>query len=141
MAGDRGPGSSGYPLPLVTNTNSKGRLGPPSFNPKEIALGRLLTPLDALRLGWSIIPCGLNKKPLVKWRKYQTELPTKEQVLEWEKLNPASWAIITGKLSNRVTLEYTKDGARTAELLGLPAPHRRSPRGGGHVDCLWPNSK
>ena len=99
-----------------------------------------MTPLDALRLGWSIVPCGLNKRPLIKWKKYQTELPTEEQVLEWqEKSKPASWALITGKLSNRVVLDFDGEkGARTREALGLPAPHRRSPRGGDHVDVVWP---
>lgn len=100
----------------------------------------VLTPLDALRLGWSIVPCGLDKKPLVKWKKYQTEFPTEEQVLEWqEKLNPASWALVAGKLSNRVILDFDgENGARTRELMGLPTPHRGSPRGGHHEDCVWP---
>ena len=103
-------------------------------------MGKILTPLDAVRLGWPIVPCGLNKKPLAKWKKYQTELSTEEQVLEWmERLQPASWALITGKLSNRVVLDFDGEkGARTRERMGLPAPHRRTPRGGHHIDAVWP---
>jgi hypothetical protein len=126
------------------NTNSKGAVAAAlSLTTTRGSLSKKLTPIDCLRLGWSIVPCGLNKQPLVKWKKFQTELPTEEQVLEWqEKLKPASWALITGMLSNRVVLDFDGEtGARTREALGLPAPHRRSPRGGHHLDCLWPGFK
>ena len=42
----------------------------------------------AEKLGWAIIPCGNNKKPLVKWKQYQTERPTIEQVRAWWTANP-----------------------------------------------------
>jgi hypothetical protein len=59
-----------------------------------------------------------------------------------EKLQPGSWALITGKLSNRVVLDFDGEkGTRTRERMGLPAPHRRSPRGGHHIDCVWPGYK
>lgn len=52
-------------------------------------------------LGWSIIPISpRDKKPLVKWQKYQTTRASAKQLQDWAKRWPsASIAVVTGKLS------------------------------------------
>lgn len=93
----------------------------------------------ALERGWSIIPVGLDKKPLIgSWKKYQTERPTREQVAAWKKdLNPPAWAVITGALSGIVILDFDgAPGAASLERLAL-APHVRTGSGGSH--CYAPH--
>jgi putative DNA primase/helicase len=99
-----------------------------------------MTPLEAVDLGWSVIPCGANKKPLIKtWREFQTQRPTKEQVGEWDRnKQPATWAFITGAISGRITLDFDGVlGRNTIERLGIQ-PHRRTPSQGRHADFEHP---
>jgi len=93
----------------------------------------------ALSLGWSIIPTGLDKKPLVPtWKPYQTRKATDAEVRSWIGLHPAGWAIVTGEISGLIALDFDGEaGRRTLERLGLP-PHRRTPSGGYHVDFRHP---
>jgi hypothetical protein len=58
------------------------------------------------KLGWSVIPIGDNKKPLIKWEIFQKEKATKEQIIEWfTKWPNANLAIVTGKISNLIVVD------------------------------------
>lgn len=52
-----------------------------------------------LQLGFSIIPVGKNKTPLIGWKKYQTEKPTTEQIEEWFSKPRVNIGLITGQIS------------------------------------------
>jgi putative DNA primase/helicase len=99
---------------------------------------RVVTPSAALKAGWSIIPTGADKKPIITWKPLQTRQPTDVEFQKWCKLNPAAWAIVTGAASRRIALDFDgEQGRKTLELLGL-RPHRRTPSGGFHVDFVHP---
>lgn len=98
-----------------------------------------ITPEEALRRGWSIIPTDHDKRPLLKsWKPYQNRRPTPQELADWAAQNPASWAMITGTISGRITLDFDGEaGCRTLESLGLEA-HRKTPSGGFHADFQHP---
>jgi predicted P-loop ATPase len=98
-----------------------------------------VSPARALSLGWSIIPVGLDKKPLVsRWKPYQKRQPTEDELRAWTRSNPSAWALVTGIISGRITLDFDGEpGCRVLEQLDLP-PHRRTPSGGYHVDFRHP---
>ncbi len=55
---------------------------------------------------WSIIPIGKNKRPLISWKKYQTELALEKEVIGWFKKYPqANIAVVTGKISNLAVVD------------------------------------
>jgi hypothetical protein len=102
-----------------------------------------MTPSLALAAGWSIIPAGRNKKPLLPtWIPFQSRRPTEAQVSEWKRrLSPATWALITGAISGRITLDFDGErGRQTLRKLGLEGiePHRSTPSGGLHMDFVHP---
>ena len=102
-----------------------------------------MTPSLALAAGWSIIPTGLNKKPiLTTWKPFQNRRPTEQEVSEWQRrLNPATWALVTGAISGRITLDFDGErGRQTLRDLGLEGiePHRSTPSGGFHIDFVHP---
>ena len=52
------------------------------------------------KYGFSVIPIRLDKKPLIKWEKYQQTLPTEKEIEHWWRRWPgANRGIVTGKLS------------------------------------------
>ncbi len=60
----------------------------------------------AEKLGWSIIPVGINKKPLFEWKKYQNERASSDQIVEWfEKYPNANIAVVTGRISNLTIID------------------------------------
>ena len=63
--------------------------------------------LEYLDQGFSVIPINpATKRPLIQWKKYQSELPTDEDIEEWwNKWPNANVAIITGKLSSLVAVD------------------------------------
>lgn len=52
--------------------------------------------------GFSVIPMGFDKKPLIKWKEYQDRRPTLREILEWPKENIA---IVTGAVSNLAVID------------------------------------
>lgn len=98
-----------------------------------------VTPAEALALGWSIIPTGRNKKPLIQsWKPYQQRPPTVVELADWIAAKPSTWAIVTGAASKRITLDFDGEiGRLTLEKLGI-GPHRRTPSGGYHADFVHP---
>jgi putative DNA primase/helicase len=93
----------------------------------------------ALEHGWSIVPCGPDKKALVEWAPLQTTRPTLERVQRWHaELHPAAYAVVTGKISGVAVADF--DGAAGQETMrkyGI-RPHVRSGSGGGHEYLEYP---
>ncbi|MDO9231666.1 MAG: bifunctional DNA primase/polymerase [bacterium] len=62
--------------------------------------------LNYLAKNKSVIPVGLDKKPLIEWAEYQKRLPTKEEVEKWWQQFPdAQIGIVTGKISNLAVVD------------------------------------
>lgn len=101
------------------------------------------TPQQMLKMRWSIIPVGPDKKPLIaSWKEFQSRQPMLEEVMRWDEfLHPARWALVTGKFGGRIVLDFDGEaGAVTMQWLGL-LPHRRTPSGGYHVDFVYPGHR
>jgi uncharacterized protein (DUF927 family) len=98
-----------------------------------------LTPLQALALGWSIMPANRNKSSMLQtWKEYQERRATETELETWLKWKPPAWALITGSVSGRFTLDFDPpEGLETFNRLGIPA-HRSTPSGGYHVDISHP---
>ena len=74
--------------------------------------------LKYLSIGWSVIPIRHpynppkgrpddTKVPHVKWKPYQTKLPTPTELKDWwEKWPNAQIGVITGKLSGFISLDF-----------------------------------
>jgi hypothetical protein len=91
-------------------------------------------------LGWSMLPCGLNKRPLLKtWKRFQAAPPAIRKLLFWATaLRPRSWAVVTGAVSRVWVLDF--DGVRgqqTLRRLGLDS-HLITGSGGSHVYVEYP---
>jgi hypothetical protein len=89
---------------------------------------------DYLRLGFPVFPVGPDKKPLVRWKDYQTRMPTDQEVAEWGKKFPdAGIGCPTGPFSKLFVIDV--DGAKgleTLSTLNYPLPITRiskTPRG------------
>ncbi len=85
-----------------------------------------------LELGWSIIPIGSEKKPLIKWKEYQERKPTIQEVEKWaEHKSLTGFAIVTGKVSGVVVLDL--DQGSKFDTKTLPqTPHSQTGSGGHH---------
>lgn len=93
-----------------------------------------------LTLGFSLIPCGKDKKPLIRsWKPYQSRRSTAEEVRAWVKESrPPCFAVVTGTISKLVVLDFDgKQGEETRKRLGL-RPHVRTGSGGSHVYFMHP---
>lgn len=98
-----------------------------------------MTLMAAYNLGWSMIPVREDKRPYIDWKEYQSVRPSKEQLTLWnEQLKPAAWAVVTGKISGVIVLDFDgEEGRKTMESLGLE-PHLRTGGGGYHVYVEYP---
>lgn len=55
---------------------------------------------------YSVIPVGINKLPLVSWKKYQLIHPTQEEVMAWwQKWPDANVGLVTGQISNLTVID------------------------------------
>lgn len=77
--------------------------------------------LEYLRRGWSIIPVGGDKRPLLRrWATYQSRLPTESEVREWYTRWPnGGVAVVTGKVSGLVVLDVDPRHGGNESLQGL----------------------
>lgn len=67
--------------------------------------------LSYLEKGWSVLPCGKNKIPLISWKHLQENYPSVVEVKEWfEKFPDAQVGIITGKISNLTVVDIENGG-------------------------------
>lgn len=106
--------------------------------------------LRYLRYGWSIIPVGPDKKPIIKeWEPYQHRQPTVEEMQGWFKTrNPAGIALVTGKQSGVYCIDLDRykpefDEEVALELIpdGIETPTTRTARGGTHLLFAMPDTE
>jgi hypothetical protein len=67
--------------------------------------------LTYLQRGYSVIPVGPEKRPLISWKEFQSRLATTEELVKWWTENPdAQIGIITGKVSNLTVIDVEAEG-------------------------------
>lgn len=62
--------------------------------------------------GWSVLPVGADKKPLVKWGWLQKELPSTAVIDRWFASGEAGVGVICGRISGLHVLDVEVDGLR-----------------------------
>lgn len=86
--------------------------------------------------GWSVIPVGADKKPLISWKQYQQERATKEAIAKWFTVDypSANVGIVTGKISDIIAIDIDPrhDGTNEAfkDILTVRA---KTGGGGEHI--------
>ena len=67
---------------------------------------------DYLQRGWSILPIGADKQPVIKWKPYQSEHPSRDDVTAWLK-NPGlcGWGVVGGRISGDLVCRDFDDPA------------------------------
>lgn len=67
--------------------------------------------MSYLSRGWSVIPCGKDKRPLINWKEFQNRKASPTEILSWfEKFPEAQIGIVTGKISNLCVVDIEKGG-------------------------------
>ena len=90
------------------------------------------------QLGWSIFPVGQDKKPLLDWKKYQSEFPTSDDINTWFiDPNTKGIGIATGSLSKLFVLDIDQ-GANTDGLHLSPTLTVKTGGGGWHYYYKYP---
>lgn len=97
-----------------------------------------------LKKGFSIIPLGINKRPLINsWKQYQETRTTEKEFLEWlEKYPQMQLGIVTGKISGLVVVDiddYKKDFKIEIDLPQTVTVKTGS--GGTHYYYKYPNEE
>lgn len=93
-----------------------------------------MTYQDYLQLGFPVFPVGPDKKPLVRWKDFQTRFPTDKEIADWEKKFPdAGIGCVTGPFSKLFVIDVDgSKGMETQATLNYPLPVTRiskTPRG------------
>src|SRR3990167_4898848 len=85
-------------------------------------------------LSWSVIPVGIDKKPLIEWKKYQSVKPTHEELTAWFIKYPnAGIAVPTGALSNLTVIDIDpKNGGTDEAFQKLITVKSKTGSGGWH---------
>ncbi len=89
---------------------------------------------------WAMVPStGPKKSPCVLWKRFQGQLPTVDQLRQWNRtFKPERWGLVTGTLSRIVVVDFDGDlGRSLMEKWGI-VPHVRTGSGGFHWYGLHP---
>jgi hypothetical protein len=71
----------------------------------------LVQALDYADRGWSVIPVGANKRPLIPWKEYQQRRATKDEIaIWWAEHTDAQIGIVTGEISDLTVIDVEEDG-------------------------------
>lgn len=97
------------------------------------------------KYNFSVIPMGLDKRPLIRWKKYQKTLPTENELRIWWRNWPeANIGIITGKLSGIAVIDVDAEEGKQAISKYIPDscefPVCETPRGGQHFYFRYPEN-
>lgn len=92
--------------------------------------------------GWAVIPL-IEKRPAVKWRAYQSRLPTEEELEGWAEVFPnAQLGLITGQQSGVVVLDCDNDEAiEFVAELGYCSPIQVKTKRGVHQYFRHPGER
>lgn len=104
-----------------------------SDNSTTDMLGQALFLME--RRGWTIIPVGTDKRPLIEWKKFQTEKPGNEDIFEWfaTKFLNANLGVITGKASGIVVVDIDpRHGGNNEKFSDLGTLVAKTGGGGWH---------
>lgn len=87
--------------------------------------------------GFSVIPVKKDKRPLIKWERYQTEKAGPEQIKEWWKKWPdANIGLVTGKISGIMVVDIDSQEGHDALNEFIPdtlrTPISKTQSGGWH---------
>ena len=98
--------------------------------------------LDYAGRGYSVIPIGPNKRPLIKWTEFQSRIASKEEITRyWTRYPLANVGIVTGPISGILVVDCDDADAyrRVQELLpdSLIIPVAKTPRG-WHLYFIYP---
>lgn len=94
-----------------------------------------------LQSGYSIIPVGSNKTPLVSWKEYQDRLPTEEEVIQWwgsadgttvGEYHDAGIGIVTGKVSGLTVVDIDVKEEPVTDRGVFPLTYTVQTRSGGY---------
>ena len=91
--------------------------------------------LEYSEIGWSVIPLSATQKhPLVKWKKYQTEHATDDQIVEWfERWPDADVGIVTGAISGLCVVDADNEASRLRAIAeGYESPIKVKTKRGWH---------
>ncbi len=85
--------------------------------------------IEYLRRGWSVVPAGEQaKRPIIRWQRFQHQLPTMEQLERWYKRWPrANLAVVTGEISGIIVVDIDPEHGGTESLMALEARHGALP--------------
>ncbi len=65
--------------------------------------------IDFLSRGWSVIPCGPDKRPIINWKEFQSKRADESQIDLWLEQKPdLQWGIVTGEVSNLTVIDLEK---------------------------------
>jgi len=95
------------------------------------------------KIGLNVIPVQRNKKPyLESWKKYQSQLSSESEIIDWwNKWPEANIAIVTGKISGIVVLDIDIKHKRSSKEFKLPVTAcAKSGSGGEHFFFKYPNN-
>ena len=67
------------------------------------------------KFGYSVIPVGKDKRPLIDWKEFQTRYPTDEELEKWFSDGKSNIAIVTGPISGIAVLDI--DGEEGQESI------------------------
>ena len=89
--------------------------------------------------GFSIIPVGKDKRPLIKWSIFQTRIATSNEIQQWFVSFPeANIAVVTGAISGIVVVDIEAGGDTTWLI---PTVMARTQGGGIHAYYKHPGRK
>lgn len=86
--------------------------------------------------GYSILPIGRDKHPLVSsWKQYQKTAADEQEIESWWKKNPnANIGIVTGKISGITVIDVDMDGTNHVPIEMFPETLTiKTPSGGYHL--------
>jgi len=89
-----------------------------------------------IRKGFSVIPVGHDKRPLIPWAEFQRRKPLNAELLEWFSRDGVNVAIVCGKISNLTVVDCdTPEAIEKFESMlpeSFECPIVETPRGGRH---------
>jgi hypothetical protein len=87
------------------------------------------------KLGWNVLPVGKDKKPLIEWKKFETEGVNSEQIKEWFNKYPnANLGVVTGKISDLVVIDIDpRHGGKDDEFRNFQTVKSKTGGGGWHL--------